>query len=135
RLDAVRDRLVARRFRVPWLEAEHLDPGPFGLLPERFGNTLPEGLVVMQDVDILDRRKLLALSQLEGLAQQQVRSRRPLVVIAGGDADVVALPRRVVDAGLARVVPRRVVRQAHVRVRNAQHAERAAWCAVCKWHD
>src|SRR5439155_25745154 len=120
---------------VPGLEAEHFDPQALGPDAERLGDAFPERLVVVQDIDVLDRRELLALSKLEGLAQEQVCRRRSLVVVARGDADVVALPGRVVDAGFARVVPGRVVRQADVRVRNAEHPERAAGSPVRKRDD
>ena len=92
---------------------------------EPVGDALSEGLVVVDDVDVRDRRELLALGQFERLAQKQIRCRRSLVVVRGRKPGVVPLPGRVVDAGLSRRRPRRRVGQLHGRVRHAQHRERS----------
>ena len=118
-LDPLTDRLVARRLRVPGLEALDVDVELVRPRPERVGDTLPERLVVVEDVDA----RLLQLLE-------QIRGERALVVVGSRDAGVVADLRRVVDVRLTGVVPRRVVRQPHRGVRGGDHRDGAARRAV-----
>src|SRR5204862_646785 len=112
-LDALTDCLVARGLRVPRLEAEDLDAQLFRPELETVGDTFPEGLVVVKDVDVRDRGELLALGQFEGLAQEQISGRRPLEVVTGRYPNVVPLAARVVDARLPGRRPRCRVSQLH----------------------
>ena len=52
-LDPLTDRLVARGLRVPRLEALDVDVDLVRPRPERVGDTFPERLVVVEDVDAL----------------------------------------------------------------------------------
>ena len=124
--DLLADRLVARRLRVPGHEAEDFETASLGPRLERLGDAFPERLVVMNDEDRLYGLELLALGQPEGLALEQTHACRALVVVARRYPRVVPHSRRVVDLRLTGTVPRREVGQTHVRVRRAEHRNRAA---------
>ena len=107
--------VVARRLRVPGLEARDLDPEGLRRLARRRRDTEAVGLLVVQDVDALDALRLHELGH-----------RGALVGVVRHDARVVARPRRVVLVGLGRVTAaRQVHRQAGIRVGRRDHRDPA----------
>ena len=113
RLDLLEQRLVARRLRIPRLEADDLDVEELGRLAGRGRDAEAVGLLVVQDVHLRD-----------ALILHELRDRRALVVVSRGDARVVPRSRRVVLVGLGRVTAaRQVDRQARIRVRRRDHRD------------
>src|SRR4029453_6342276 len=112
RRDPLAQCLVAGRLRVPRVEAEDLDAFLLCLDSKGIRDAFSKRLVVMDDVDGLDRHELLALRKSKRLAPKQLRSRRSLVIVASREARVVPLAGRVVDVRLALVVPGGEVREA-----------------------
>src|ERR671931_1661137 len=118
-LHLVRERLVARRLRIPGGEAGDLQAELLGRVPEVGRDAEAVGLLVVEDEDALVPELL-----------PQHRVRRALVVVGRDDADVVPLSVRVVLVRLSRGRTRAAVREPDVRVGWAHHPHRPVGGAV-----
>ena len=115
RLDLVELRRVARRLRIPGLEARDLDPERLGRVAGRRRDAEAVGLLVVQDVDALDALRLHELGESGALVR-----------VVRDDTGVVARARRVVLVGLRRVAPAgEVHRQTRIRVGRRDHRDAA----------
>src|SRR4051812_6463132 len=110
-LDRVRQCLVARRLRIPALEADDLDPELRRGLLIRARDAEAVGLLVVEDEHLL-----------VALSLRPDRIRRALDVVGGDDAGIVAGAGRVVLLRLTRIP---LLREAGVGVRRADHQHRA----------
>ena len=113
--DLPEERLVARRLRIPGLEAGDLDPDGLRGVPEVRRDAEAVGLLVVQDVDARD-----------ALLLGELGHGRALVRVMRDDAGVVAAARGVVLVRLGRVATGPALGEADVRVRGRDHRDAAA---------